>query len=160
MGDYATPDNVYDVFPPLQQVSDLTSGHINSRFIADAEAEINAKLAKLYAVPVSDAPILTTIAIDLTLYRILSRRTFPTTMLKDSEWVDRYRESRDLLDDMAAGKTELVDSSGSLVAARTDVAIVESSTQDYLPTYHEGGSDLDQILDEDKNDDLLDERDL
>lgn len=156
---YTTVGNLYTVLPNLKTgVSDLTSADL-VKFIEDAENEIHGKLAKYYTVPVAGAPLLETLATDIAIYRVLSRRIFTQTNLKDSVWPDRYKEAVDMLDSIADGKTTLVDSSGNVVADITTHAEVWSDKSGYLPTFHEGGR-TEQVIDPQKLEDIEDERDL
>jgi phage gp36-like protein len=161
---YTSVGRIYDIEPAIKDVSDLSSAHLGI-FINDAEAEINARLIKSYTMPLSNAPLITAIATDLSIYRVLSRRIFTQAQLKNSVWPDRFKESLDTLKEVADGTIELVDEDGTIIAGRTDQAELWSNTKNYLPTFHEGsigpgGHFADNILDEDKQDDLLDERDL
>lgn len=160
MPDYTTVARIYDVLPRLEtDVTDLTSAQIVG-FIEDAEAEINAMVANLYTVPIAGGPpLLRAVATDMALYRILSRRLFTQERLQNSVWPDRFKEAQDLLKEIASGKTPLVDSGGTLVGNRRDVARVESNTMNYHQTFSELGG-LDHFIDPDKIDDLEDERDL
>ena len=161
MGNYTTVARIYDEVPMVGSVDDLTSAQIVSGFISPAEGEINARLSRRYTVPITGStPILEGIADDLATYRILSRRVFTQDQLKDSVWPLRFKEAQDLLKEIADGTIELVDSGGAVIAQRTDIAQAATNNMNYNPTFHEGGSWLDQIKDPDKVDDLLDERDL
>ena len=156
---YTSVGNLFTVLPSLKTgVSDLTSADM-VRFIEDAENEIHGKLAKFYTVPVVSAPLLETIATDIALYRILSRRIFTQSNLKDSVWPDRYKEAIDLLDSIAAGDVTMVDSGGTVVPDITTHAEVWSDKTGYLPTFHEGGR-TEQVVDPQKLEDIEDERDL
>jgi phage gp36-like protein len=127
----------------------------------DAEAEINVRLSKLYVVPVPGSPpALVSIATDLLVHRLLSRRTFTQERTKKSEWPDAFaKDAHELLDKLASGEATLVDSAGTLIAARTDVMEVWTNKQNYQPTFDEHGR-YDQVQDPDKIDDLEDARDL
>lgn len=155
---YTSVDRVLEQEPMLGSVTTLTSAHMFT-FVQDAEAEVDATIALRYAVPVTgEPPILRTVATDLAIYRIL-RRFYTQERLKDSVWPQAFKEARDTLKMLAEGSKLLVDTSGTLIAARSDVDEVWSSTEAYHPTFHEGprGS---HIVDEDKLEDIADERDL
>ncbi len=157
---YTSVDRLYDILPEVGSDSTLTSAQILTAFAIPAESEINARISRLYAVPVPGVvPLLEAIADDLAMYRILSRRIMTRDMLKDSGWTDRFKEARETLDAVATGKTLLVNSAGDLIGSRTDVAEVRSNVSAYQPTFHEG-SDLDHVIDKDKIDDILSDRDL
>jgi phage gp36-like protein len=144
--------------PQIGSLTDITSADL-AQFMVDAEAEVNAMIARQYTTPVSGSALLEAAATDISIYRLYSRRVFPGQKLKDSDWPDRYKEARDVLKMVAAGEMILVDSAGKIITARTDVAEVFSSTEDYQPTFTELGAVRDRI-DPDKLEDLADERDL
>jgi phage gp36-like protein len=159
---YTTKARILDIEPALNDISDLSAAHIDV-FITDAEAEIDARLAKQYTPPLTGIPYITAIATDIAIYRILSRRVFTQGQLKDSVWPDRFKEALEQLKEIAEGTVELVDSSGTVVTGRTDVVELWTNNQNYQPTFHEGSiatHSADNIQDEDKVDDLLDARDL
>lgn len=159
MPDYTTVERVLDILPAVGSLTSITSGHL-ATFIEDAEADINAMIANQYAVPVSGTPpLLRSIATDLACYRVLSRRVFTQERLKDSVWPDRYKEADERLQKIAEGKIALVNSSGTLIATSAARAEVWSDTMDYHPTFHEG-PDTSHIVDEDKLDDIAEERDI
>ena len=160
MPSYTSIARVYDLEPMVGSASDLTSAQLISAFIDPTEGEMNAVLARRYAVPVTGTiPILQGIADDLTVYRCL-RRIFSQDQLKDSVWPNAFKEARERLNAIGDGKILLVDSAGALVAQRTTISQARSNTQGYMPTFHEGGSWMDQIKDADRNDDELSARDL
>ncbi len=161
MPNYTSVDRVYDLEPLIGSLSDLTSAQVLSVFIDAAEAEMNARLARRYTVPVPGTiPLLQAIADDISVYRALSRRLFTQDQLKDSIWPDRFKESLETLDELASGKVLLVDDSGAVVSTLGTVASAKTNVEAFLPTFHEGGTWLDQVKDPDKVDELLDERDL
>lgn len=158
---YTTVARIRQQHPLIGSMTTLSSNQI-FEFTTDAEAMINAKISKQYTVPVTDVsvpPLLTTIATDLSVYRILTQRVFTQERLKDSVWPDRFKEAQDILDEIADGKIALTEVDGSLVPTRSDVADVWSNTKDYEPTFTELG-DLDHVVDPDKIDDLKGDRGL
>jgi len=158
---YTSVDRVYDLEPLVGSLADLTSAQLLSTFIDTAEAEMNARLARRYTVPISGTiPLLQAVADDIAVYRVLSRRMFTQDQLKDSVWPDRFKESLETLNEIASGKVLLVDDSGAVVSTLGTVVSAKTNVEAYLPTFHEGGGWLDQVKDPDKVDDLLDERDL
>ena len=161
MPNYTSVDRVYDLEPLVGSLADLTSAQLLSTFIDTAEAEMNARLARRYTVPISGTiPLLQAVADDIAVYRVLSRRMFTQDQLKDSVWPDRFKESLETLNEIASGKVLLVDDSGAVVSTLGTVVSAKTNVEAYLPTFHEGGGWLDQVKDPDKVDDLLDERDL
>lgn len=138
-------------FPEIGSLTTLSSAALLT-FAGDAEAMINAKLARYYTIPFTVlVPQLQTIATDMAVYLLMSRRLFTKEQINDSPWVDRYKEVLKELDDMAVGKTVLVDSSGQVLAGRTDIAEAYSSTMTYTPTFGEGPIE-NQTQDQDKLD--------
>lgn len=156
---YTSVARVYDLEPMIGSLSDLTSAQILGAFIEPAEGEIHGRIVRRYEVPVSGVvPILQGIADDLTVYRVLSRRVFTADQLKNSVWPDRFKESLDLLKDVADGKVLLVNSAGTIISTRSSVAEAQSNTDGYLPTFHDGGDWLEQVKDGDKAEDEADAR--
>jgi phage gp36-like protein len=148
------------ILPDIGSITTLTSAHI-ATFAGQGEALINAKIGKSYSLPfTSEIPLLQNLSTDIGLYYLLSRRIYGPERLNASPWPDRYKEALTILDDVAEGKIPLVDSSGSIVGARTDLAKIFSTTMNNEPTFFEGGTWADQIIDKDKIQDELDKRDL
>ena len=151
---YTTVPRVFDTLPNLKQDTELSSAHVVI-FIEDAEAEMNVKLRANYEVPIlGEVPLLTAIATDCSIYRILSRRIFTQERLDESTWPDRYKECKELLDDLADGATTLVDSAGAIISSSTTAARIQSNTSGNHQTFWEGG-DFEQNQDADK---ITDER--
>lgn len=77
--------------------------------IEDADAEIDAALGKIYALPLqSPGPILTAISVDLARLRLWTRAPA-------KEVLDAARRSRARLASLASGRTTLVDAAGRRV---------------------------------------------
>jgi phage gp36-like protein len=150
---YSTVLLCYLTLPDLGSVTTLTSAHI-AGFIGQAEAEINARLVKSYALPLAvEVPLLTMLATDLAIYRVLTRRLYTAERLQQSPWPDRYREAQQTLVAIQDGALPLVDSSGAVVGGRTDVAELWTTTKNYVPTFWEGhagdqGQDPNKLEDE------------
>lgn len=156
---YSSVALVYTKLPDIGSITTLTSASI-AQVIGEAEAEINAEIAQKYNLPMtSEVPILTTLATDIAIYRLLAQRVFAADRLALSPWPDRYKEALTKLDRLAAGELNLVTSSGDVITGRSDLAEVWSTTMTYLPTMHEGAAP-DMVQDEDKLDDIDDARDL
>ena len=156
---YTTVSLMFVTLPDIGSVTTLTSAHL-ANFAGQAESEINAKLARAYSLPfTAEIPLLQTLATDLALYKVLTRRLFTSERLEASPWPDRYKEARETLTWIAAGELPLVDSSGAVLQGRSDIAEVYSTTKNYVPTFWEGPTG-DQIQDADKIDDEADRRDL
>lgn len=154
---FTTVSLMYAVLPDLGSITTLSSAHL-ATFAGEAEAEINANIAQKYALPISqDVPMLTTLATDLAIYNTLAKRVFTAERLAGSPWTDRYKEAQTKLQRLAEGDLLLVTSSGTVIAGRTDIAEVFSTTKNYLPTMHEGPWPYQQ-QDVDKIQDTLDDR--
>jgi len=148
---YATVQEVIYTLPQIGQVSTLTSAAILTA-IYRAESVIDAKLSRRYTVPVIPTPpILTTLSCDLTIYRLMTRRLFSGEQQNRSDWPEKYKESMELLEELADGNLQLVDSGGIVVQPTVGADIAWSSTQGYTPTFNEDG-DLASIVDPDKLD--------
>ncbi|HEV8639641.1 MAG TPA: phage protein Gp36 family protein [Methylomirabilota bacterium] len=135
---YTSVGLMYISCPDLGSVTTLTSGHL-ATFAGQAEAEINGNIARLYALPMAgDVPLLTTLATDIAIYKVLTRRLFTSERLAASPWPDRYRESVAMLLKIADGSLPLVTASGAVLAGRSDISEVFSTTKNYVPTIWEG----------------------
>lgn len=158
---YTSVPRILTEEPKIGSASTITSAQM-FQSAEGAEAIIDASIIRHYALPVSSGvghiPLLTAIATDLSLWRIL-RRVFTADRLKDSEWHGKWKDAISDLNDVAKGKKLLVDSGGNLVAARTDVAELWSNTKDHHPTFSELDPTL-EFIDEDKLEELLDARDI
>ncbi len=144
--------------PVVSSRTNATSAELD-QFAQRGESIINARIGARYALPLTQrVPVLETIATDLACYFFLSRRVFTQEKRNDSVWVDRYKESLDLLDKIAEGDMALTTDTGGLISARTDIHEMWSNTRDYHPTMTEDLIEL-QIQDEDKINDLRDARD-
>jgi phage gp36-like protein len=155
---YTSVARMLERFPEFGSVTTLTSAQLYG-YAADAEALVNAKIARHYALPLAvTPPLLETVSTDIAIYYTLAKRLFTQERLNASPWPDRYKEALAILDQIATGQVTLVGTDGSLVAARTDVAEVWTTTQRFTPTFHEGPWTT-QIQDADKIEHELDRRD-
>jgi phage gp36-like protein len=152
---YTTVPRIISALPLLNDATQVTSADL-ATFAEDAEAIVDAKIAVRYSVPVAGPPaILTTIAGDLAIYRVLALRLFTSEAMNDSPWPGRYKEAMVLLDQIAAGDMALVSSGEVLIGAETVVGEIWSSTSGYVPTFSELPSHEQQV-DTDKLDALRD----
>ena len=159
---YTTVSKMLLTIPMVGSISTITSENI-AAFAGRAEAVINASISRRYSLPLTGTfPLLETIATDLGLYYLLSRRVFTQERMNQSEWPERLRESLDLLKMLAEGVIGLVNTSGDLISVREDLAPVFSDKMTFHPTIDEGPStawvpDVDKIEDifRDKDDDFL-----
>jgi len=147
------------IVPGLPQTTTITPAYtqtvamINAH-LTRAEALVNAKISKRYDVPVSPAPpLLVAITEDITAYY-----TYRSCYSQDNHnrleyFADLRDEAFKELDDIREGMIDLVYTSGSVVAERTDEAtnIVDSNTKNYTPAF-----DVDDALNWKFDDDLID----
>lgn len=144
---------------PNVSLTSVTSAHL-CQFAAYGESLIDTKLSKRYVIPLTGTfPILETIATDLGLYYLLSRRIFTKERMNNSEWPDRFKESVELICDIGNGKWPLINNSGTVVAGRNDLAEAFSDKQDFIPTFFEGPETLTEP-DQEKIREELDDRDV
>lgn len=158
MATYTTVSNMLAVVAAIGSNSNLTSAALHGA-IVNAEALVNGRIARQYSLPIASTPVplLTAIATDLSLYRVLAMSVFTQEQLKDSQWPRVFKEAMATLDQIAAGGLSLVDSAGAIVSPRGDLAPALSSTSDYLPTFTEL-EPVDWVQDSEKLDALRDER--
>jgi phage gp36-like protein len=134
---YTTVPRLLSALPLLRDATQVTSQDL-ATFAEDAEAIIDAKLAGRYTVPVAGPPaILTTIAGDLAIYRVLALRLFTSESMNDSPWPARYRDAMGLLDQIAAGDMAVVVSGSAVTEVGATVGEVWSSSYLYKPTFNE-----------------------
>lgn len=155
---YTTVSLMLVTFPELGSATTLNSLAM-ATFAGDAQAEVNAAIVRQYSLPLGEIPILQTLTTEIAIYRTITRRAIPIPSARAQEWVARYAEAREMLAKIATGEIPLVTSGGGLVAGRTDISEIWSTTKDYLPTFHEGPA-TQTPQDQDKIDALLDERDI
>lgn len=125
---YLTYDGLVIRYPDAKSWA-RTEADVSSSFIAQAEAEINAKLAVAYNVPISGTyPILESLTADQAAALVMYRND-PDRAEKLQAWIDKR------IGALVAGDAALVAADGSTVAADAgDSAPIWSSTMDYQPT--------------------------
>lgn len=157
---YTSVELVLTTLPEVGSITTVTS-NIIAHFAGRAEAEINARIGVRYQLPLSvDVPILTALATDLAIYYLMGRKPLVGAQSKADPWFAKFKEGRDLLMDIVDGKIELLTAAGAAVTQRTDRDRFYSTTDDYLPTFFEGGVPEDWTQDPDKTTDDLANRDL
>ena len=163
---YTTVGLINSGFPAITSVTALTSG-IVAGYAGMVEAEINAKIAKQYQLPLTlECPILTAIATREAIFRIAVQRQlvqFPPAQQGRSPLQVQHSDDQKLLQQISDGEVTLygVNSNGafnSLIPANTSDIQIFSTTMNYNPTFHEG-SVFDAVIDTDKLDDIDDDRD-
>ena len=151
---YTSVDRILLDMPAIGSVTNLTSEAILGAYITPAESIVDAKISRLYTTPVLPAPeLLITLATDIAIYRILSRRVFNAQQLKDSVWPSRYAESLTLLDQVADGSITLVDTDGTVIEGRSEGAVATSNTKGYVHTFNED-EPIDHVQDPTKLNDI------
>lgn len=148
---YTTVDKLLVTLPMVGSITSISSADL-AAFIDDADAIINAKLAKQFTVPVSGAPLLNSLAADIALARLLTRRVFTQEQANKSTWPDEYKAALETLDKIASGEITLVSSAGTVISAASAEGGVWSNTMGYVPTFNEDDPatnfiDSDKLLD-------------
>lgn len=155
---YQTVSGLLSMFPFVGSASNVNSAAI-ALFLSDAQAQVNAKVARRFALPITvEAPLLTQLTTELAIIDLCRKRImfhFGKEDLSKAGILTRYDEVMKALDNLAEGKTELVSDVGSLVA----VANREfwSTTLRRNPTFYEGDQHL-QYQDKDKIEDQYSDR--
>ena len=144
---YTTVSKLLTTLPMVGSVTSISSADL-AAFIDDADALINAKLSSTYTVPVSGAPLLNSLAADIALARLLTRRIFTQEQANKSTWTEEYKTALKTLDDIAKGDIALVTASGTVIAATAAEAGVWSNTMNYTPTFNEDDPGTNYIDDE------------
>lgn len=159
---YTSVERINQAFPAISSVSNINSAVV-AQYAESVEAEINAKIAKRYTLPLTvQSPLLVAIATRETIYRIAVQRAlvqFPPAQQGKHPMQTQHTDDQKLLEQIAAGEVTLINSGGVVVAANTADVEVFSTTKDYVPTFHEG-SLYDTIQDPSKLDDIRSDRDL
>ena len=159
---YTSVSRINSAFPAIGSISNITSAVI-AMYASDVEAEINVLIANRYVLPLTVvSPLLTAIATREAIYRILVQRAliqFPPAQQGQHPLQIQHKDDQDLLKKLEAGDLQLVDSSGAEILMDLTQLETYSTTQGYLPTFHEGDW-TDTVQDQDKLDDILSDRDL
>lgn len=139
---YSTVGKVFDTYPMMGSVTNITSAHIAGAIGAE-QAFVDAKLAARYAIPFSPVPpLLETIVTDLATFRLLTQRVFTQERMNQSTWPDAFKRGIEMLEDLATGSMALVSGSGTVIAetagATIDTAYPWSNTMASTPTMNEG----------------------
>lgn len=159
---YTNVDRVRDSFPAIGSASNITSATI-FEYVQAANDTIDLALATRYTLPMSSfSPLLGTLATRIALFDLITIRAMaqmPADMAKNNPFYDRLKEARKTLEQLAEGKLTLLNSSGQVIAERTDIVGAWSNTMGYLPTMHEGNY-TDMVEDADKLADIVSDREL
>lgn len=153
---YTDVSRILLVEPKIGSASTVTSAQLYA-LAEDAESEISAQVSRYYDLPFAAAPpLLRSIATNLSIYYAL-RRLFTEEKLKDSAWPRTFREANKTLERIGLGEIMLTDSSGQIIAARSDNAGAWSDKMEYNPTFTELGPEQ-SYIDSSKIDDLKSSR--
>ena len=156
---YASTTSILLILPGLANTTTVTG--VITRHIVRADALIDAKISKRYAVPISPTPpLLGSISEDITAYYTF--RTFYTqdNTNKTEYFADLRNDAIATLDEIREGKIDLVNTAGSIIAERTEEStsgILDSTTKDYQP-FFDVDDELDWKFDADLLDDIGDNR--
>jgi len=119
---YCTQDDILKMISP-EELAELTAeagGTPDSQVVADAisrgEAEIEAYLGTVYAVPLSPVPpLLKALAVDLAIYHLYSRRSVVPQVRKQ-----KYEAAVTFLKEVAAGQAVVATASGQPAATNRE----------------------------------------
>lgn len=138
MGTYATTTSISEALPGYlasnTTTMDAAGTNKYSRHIDDAEAEINSVLASRYSLPFTTVPPLCrSLALHMANYYAI-RDGFTVEGLSRNQYLDDYKHSMDILNDLRDGKRKLTATNGSLISVNTSGRII-SSTLNYTPIF-------------------------
>lgn len=120
MASYTTPDKIRAVLDPLDTGDAGSAAALEDPILqgaADrASSEVNARLGSRYTVPIAEPwpDVLVTIATDLAAYDATLSHYQSVDITDEDPVVRRYRNSRFLLLDIAAGKADLYPGAGGV----------------------------------------------
>tara|TARA_Y100000310_G_scaffold171492_2_gene171694 strand:+ start:8002 stop:8508 length:507 start_codon:yes stop_codon:yes gene_type:complete len=155
---YTDVDRIHNMVPQIGSLTSLTSAQ-TVELAEYGEAELNARIVKMYSVPVSGViPLLQSLATDMAVYNVLAKRVFTNERLKDSVWPDRFKDALEVADRIAEGEITLVDSAGNIIGANTSTSELKTTTDGYTPTFTDGINFKDMVHDPDKVEAQQDER--
>ena len=154
---YATATNTIlnlPVFPQTATTANFTNtvAVVNSH-ITRAETIINGKISSRYFVSTFQTsttlpPLLTTLTEDIAGYYTI-RSFFSADNQNVNEWGEKFQEAMELLEDIRDGKMDLVGPDLNIISGTSTTMTVESSTQDFSPTFSEDDI-LQSEVDQDK----------
>jgi len=139
-----TVTSILPLLPTLPQTSS-SEGYTSTisllgSHVTRAESLINSKIANRYNLSgytfTNAPPILKTLTEDIAGYYIL-RSYYSADSQNISEWVLKFEEAVQLLDQLGTGQMNLTDSTGSLIVASTTLGDIESNTETFDPTFSE-----------------------
>jgi phage gp36-like protein len=153
---YATYDDVVKRYNPLLTMvgtgsTEVSCADIASIYISDAEGLINAYIGAKYQTPVIVEPLITRLAADLAIYKVLEDRASRVPEIASK----RYTDACSILAMLRDGKMVL---SGSQTIVATGDWEAYSSTSSYHPVFSPVLRDVDQRADSHQIDDDRNER--
>jgi len=155
---YTSVDRIHTMVPQIGSLSTLTSAQ-TVELAEYGEAELNARIVKMYSVPVSGTvPLLQALATDLATYQVLAKRVFTNERLKDSAWPDRFKEALETADKIGDGDLLLTDENGDVIGANTSTSQLKTTTDGFTPTFTDSINFKDMTHDPDKVEAQQDER--
>ncbi|MBA7557574.1 hypothetical protein ES705_50335 [subsurface metagenome] len=122
-----------DVLTNLNMAETEIPAALLTKAIIKADAEIRAAfssdlLAALDALTTTPA-IIKSLAEDIASYYVM-RGLYHGKIPSTNEWIDRYKEAKDTLKDIAEGTKQIE-------GITVDVGAIQSTTKDYKPTFDE-----------------------
>jgi phage gp36-like protein len=146
---YSSVQLVWDGAPFISSISQISSSYVASK-IGEVEAEINAKISKRYAIPLTvECPILTAIATREAIYQIALSRAlihFPPLQQGRHPLYIQHLADQNMVNAIVTGSMQLVGVDGTTIDADTGNMELWSTTMNIIPTFNKGDI-LDQIQD-------------
>jgi len=141
-----------DVLTNLNMSATDVPSSLLAKAIVKADAEIRAAfssdlLAALDALETTPA-IIKSLTEDIASYYVM-RGLYSGKMPSTNEWIDRYKEAKEILKDIASGTKQIE-------GITVDVGAIQSSTKDYKRTFDER-DETNWKTDPDKLEDLTDD---
>lgn len=147
---YSSVSDVYSVMSNIGSVSNVGSIEIAYE-LGRVEALVNARLSRLYSLPLSSVPlVISKIVTDLSIYGLSKRFAI---FQKSNDQFEKYRDDAlQTLADIVDGKLPLLDSSLQVISMSSNSGLVPwSNTKTFTPTFNEDEFE-NQFLDDTKND--------
>lgn len=146
---YATFSDVLVRYRPLATMVgtgeyDVTSEEVSSVYVAQAEAYVDAWLARRYQVPLTiQSPLITQVTADLAIFHMLAEK-LPSV----PEFMDKRRERCDSILKMLSEGHMQINSATTISSGGDNFAW--STSQGYAPVFSPVLGDLDQRADRDR----------
>lgn len=139
MGSYATttsfPDLLVNFLKGNTSSSDTAGVAVLTRHINRAEGVVNSYVGARYSLPFTTVPpIIITITEDLTSYYAIRGTHFQDSGDQKNSYVDEFKTSMKMLEEIRDGKVKLALTNGSLVSVATGDRF-QSSSENYTPVF-------------------------